>query len=1328
MSPRNILRALTTRRKTNTRRPRRQRLGAEPLESRAMLSTVPFLTDPALPTVTVFTAQGRYGNNALNGDWEVGLTRKTNDPIDSQAHRRWANLNQTAQPSSQQTVQPEPFSFTVKRDLAATFTVGGTKVAFGYGGQSTANQPNAIKIWAKASTANSGLTIDNLKLTTPGMAVPMEFPGASIAVSRSSGPDFQQLVIAGVDFTSGSGPAVELTGNVLMSFGAPAPRGSSLQFHVMAVYVPPVDLDVDSDNDGTFIRSAFEELEEDAGVVADSDTPTKPGLIVPVGGPRAEMVVEVPAGRTATLALSQGAERVQVYAQPTGGAPLGFPLALANPAVRGSTTFTYWIDAVAPSASMADIAFTLTTSDAGPASSDTVRATAYLLDLDVNSDNTAQLDRSKLEEQIEAEATKPGVIVPVGGARVPLVVELSAGASAQLTLRSGDDKVLLFDEEVNGNQALRSGTARLTAAAGTDSTIWTFWIEAYHPSVQMADIVFTLSPQGPDSLSGLVEMIVATAAEVDVVIDDLAPEIEDGSGAVVWRNSDFSRKLPHPDAELDEEGLPHYVPDYRDSAKIDSLYATQFTRAVAIFPSVLSTYFSYQFDVSAVSSVVLWTRAAWSGFVAADDGWFKIPSGIKVMPVPAGLSSIDIWIEGLTSTEASQHTLGFKAVSSSVTSPAVAYLADDVRFRVVDVGIAVDGNRDNKIDFADSYDSLLTFWINDDHEKRIGRNEWAEDASANLATHDNDDGEIQSKRDFEDFAALRLGVDPVLYDNAGYFVRSRDSDDLPQALKPLVRYELKVSNDATRLRLFRQAGPNPNSHVTDKDHATRQLTFPFSRNIEARDGAPDDSTISNTVLQSAITNVDGERPRYLFEGVGEPGKVVLTFKVTITYPHGASNSGFMRTTTREQAVTLDLHKFEDFYTRMRIPYNAGAIDDRIERYKNGDTELPHFPDARRVGRSKIESAPFLSGTDTAVFVHGWNMTDGTQDNSPDTDWKKAFTETAFKRMYWQGYRGNLFAFDWPTFADSEGPFPARVETFNLTFNASEYQAWRSGQALMHYLASIKSPTGRTHLFGHSMGNIVAAEAMRQWVANGHPDALVTTYIAMQAAISAGTYGSDTQGARVGWGWGDGQPELESKTDLYRHWPSGDGDEGDDYYMAGTQSAAGSWVNMYNPVDAATAGRLVWPSNNWAKGGVVQGTVWPWRYAWFPDDGYSRGHWKIIEQGILWAPRYWWESEQDLDPGLSLPADEGELPEPGPSAYETMAFLARSESMPVGTMSMADEGDGRFAANFDLNHLGLAEEFSDTWPGHSFQFYFDAVTTVRFWEKVREQTGFRSTLS
>jgi hypothetical protein len=330
-----------------------------------MLSTVPFLTDSALPAVTLFTAQGRYGNNALNGDWELGITSNTNKPPQKQIDHIWTGSVNSA---TGVTTVNEQFRFGVSNTTAASFRVGGSNISFDYAGQLTGNQPNAIKIWAKASTANSGLTIDNFKRTTPGMAVPMEFPGTSIAVSRSSGPDFQQLVIAGIDFTSGSGPAVELTGNVLMSFGAPAPRGSSLQFHVMAVYVPPVDLDVDSDNDGTFMRSAFEELEEDAGVAAGSSTPTKPGLIVPVGGPRAEMVVEVPAGRTATLALSQGVERVQVYlpvdkalhglcpldrpqetprvswvdgpriligqtcstvcqAQPTGGDPLAFPLA-----------------------------------------------------------------------------------------------------------------------------------------------------------------------------------------------------------------------------------------------------------------------------------------------------------------------------------------------------------------------------------------------------------------------------------------------------------------------------------------------------------------------------------------------------------------------------------------------------------------------------------------------------------------------------------------------------------------------------------------------------------------------------------------------------------------------------------------------------------------------------------------------------------------------------------------------------------------------------------------------------------------------------------------
>jgi hypothetical protein len=112
-------------------------------------------------------------------------------------------------------------------------------------------EPNAIKIWARSTTTGSGLTINDLKITTPGRTDPTVFPGKVINVSQDFGPVFQEIIIAGIDFPSSSGGKVTLEGNVAMLFGnAPAPRGSSLQFHVIATHIPWVDLDVDSNNDG----------------------------------------------------------------------------------------------------------------------------------------------------------------------------------------------------------------------------------------------------------------------------------------------------------------------------------------------------------------------------------------------------------------------------------------------------------------------------------------------------------------------------------------------------------------------------------------------------------------------------------------------------------------------------------------------------------------------------------------------------------------------------------------------------------------------------------------------------------------------------------------------------------------------------------------------------------------------------------------------------------------------------------------------------------------------------------------------------------------------
>jgi hypothetical protein len=269
---------------------------------------------------------------------------------------------------------------------AGKFTIGGSTVQASYT-DIASYEPNAIKIWARSTTTGSGLTINDLKITTPGGTGETVFPGKVINVSQDFGPVFQEIIIAGIDFPSSSGGKVTLEGNVAMQFGnAPAPRGSSVQFHMIATHIPWVDLDVDSNNIGGIDprngRSGTDDKIEERTDL--------PGVIVPVGGTRAKMVVNVASGRTATLAFdADAAKTVRVYS-PTGSIALDHDR-LSTPIVGGPAQ-TFWIDAFAPSASLADIAFTLTL-DVSPGSgstgsppSDTIRATAVAVDLDVGLD------------------------------------------------------------------------------------------------------------------------------------------------------------------------------------------------------------------------------------------------------------------------------------------------------------------------------------------------------------------------------------------------------------------------------------------------------------------------------------------------------------------------------------------------------------------------------------------------------------------------------------------------------------------------------------------------------------------------------------------------------------------------------------------------------------------------------------------------------------------------------------------------------------------------------------------------------------------------------
>ena len=72
-----------------------------------------------------------------------------------------------------------------------------------------------------------------------------------------------------------------------------------------------------------------------------------------------------------------------------------------------------------------------------------------------------------------------------------------------------------------------------------------------------------------------------------------------------------------------------------------------------------------------------------------------------------------------------------------------------------------------------------------------------------------------------------------------------------------------------------------------------------------------------------------------------------------------------------------------------------------------------------------------------LFVHGWNL----------ADWEKdAFAETAFKRLYWQGYKGHFGAFQWPT-GYGFGSWKTVINDPD-NFDNSEFNAWNSATWLI----------------------------------------------------------------------------------------------------------------------------------------------------------------------------------------------------------------------------------------------------------------------------------------
>ncbi len=186
-------------------------------------------------------------------------------------------------------------------------------------------------------------------------------------------------------------------------------------------------------------------------------------------------------------------------------------------------------------------------------------------------------------------------------------------------------------------------------------------------------------------------------------------------------------------------------------------------------------------------------------------------------------------------------------------------------------------------------------------------------------------------------------------------------------------------------------------------------------------------------------------------------------------------------------------------------------------------------------------------TSSMFMVGTWSL--GTRDR---------FAESAFKRLYWQGYQGRFGLFRWPTdygFYGLGSIITNLVEKDN--YDNSERQAWRSGQGLVNKLDDLNAEyPGRVYLLAHSMGNIVAGEALRL----SGSTRVVNTYAASQAAISAHVYDTNVPTYSfsisvfgIPYSFGPKVPNI------YGNWFAGNNGGG-----------AGSIVNFYNTNDYALA--------------------------------------------------------------------------------------------------------------------------------------------------------------
>ncbi len=625
----------------------------------------------------------------------------------------------------------------------------------------------------------------------------------------------------------------------------------------------------------------------------------------------------------------------------------------------------------------------------------------------------------------------------------------------------------------------------------------------------------------------------------------------------------------------------------------------------------------------------------------------KMPTGMVILDAPSGGDKIRVWKSASKDEEVHLPMTWYPAAG---TVPEVRYIegiqpsdqsgdvqlrlrylvgsvecTDEISMSLLKVELAIDGEHDPTASMNFADPAYQTCTFWVNDD--IDVNSGGEEDDANTGTPDcNDDaGAITCRRDLEDFTRLHIRVDNNAANLSG------------------ITYWLKFENGLPSANIFAAVNESM-AYLQDGSAADQQL-----QKVKLL-------TVDGTELQlpSQYIKTGNQVSPFILEGKTE-GQGELTFIVKV------GNSEVFR-----KAVSLDLHPIKWFYDIYNTDIVTGSDSNQwtvqVQNYTHSNT------------------AQYPAGTDDyLLYVHGWNM----------FEWEKErWAETAFKRLWWQGYKGKLGLFSWPTLSG----FDWQNALWNTHhFDTSEFRSWVCADNLASCFGALNG-NGKLRVLAHSMGNVVAGESLRKYT--GAP---INAFVGSQAALSANFYDITATIPSIQQGFI--LPPVYcpiSTPNIIGHYHSGDANR-QPYLAVDTQKAT-RWYNYHNSLDYALRG------NHWELD--VASRPDNWLPLYFGYEGREDQYDEVQDHFYRWLGD---------DPGgnpihgnLSVTIER--------QRYEVFSYCAESRVRALGAI----EGVAGFQS-FNLRSAPLnynAEHYS-----HSRQFRSNAIDEYAYWHQLKIDCGF-----